>query len=424
MEGMEIDEKSNGNGEKENGHTLRPVDPDESGEGLPFAPKDWPNPGDTWGWRVGKRVAATGHFLDRYLYLPPRICRGGLSNRKKRGFASKLSVERFLRETYPDADLNAFFNSFSWRIPAKASSLSGNVGRRVFSTLPFEEATELSTPDCDGVSLSLASAVIVAVFYVPRLLVQNMEDTVTSSVNHCIALDAGYYCRRCDARTDLVPHVMRILQTSESVDSGDEKKKLLSVGFCILRGSQRTDAKELLNRVEAAIKKFKFGTILEDMRNAEEDILAISKDVSPVQNAIAERTDFEKILDHNSGLLDAVPLSFDHQGEAVKLQEEIDEVLEALKKSQEYEYEIAEERLHAQKRYLQNLYQQLDKEKSQLAHCTSNSKADALLSAVTRRVDQIKQEVRKFKDMKEVANGFGRTSKITLQEYFGLEIEI
>jgi hypothetical protein len=38
-------------------------------------------------------------------------------------------------------------------------------------------------------------------------------------------------------------------------------------------------------------------------------------------------------------------------------------------------------------------------------------------------VDQIKREVTKLKDMEEVANGFGRTSKDILKEHFGLEVE-
>jgi len=45
-----------------------------------------------------------------------------------------------------------------------------------------------------------------------------------------------------------------------------------------------------------------------------------------------------------------------------------------------------------------------------------------LLSAVLSRVDQIKREMRKLKDMEEVAKGFGRTFKDILKEHFGLEV--
>ncbi|KAH0665933.1 hypothetical protein KY285_027139 [Solanum tuberosum] len=39
------------------------------GEGLPYAPMDWPNVGDKWGLRTGKRATNSGTFKDRYLYL-------------------------------------------------------------------------------------------------------------------------------------------------------------------------------------------------------------------------------------------------------------------------------------------------------------------------------------------------------------------
>lgn len=107
-----------------NGLILRPVSQDEAGEGLPYAPENWPNPGDIWSWRVGKRVAITGHFLDRYLYLPRGFSVPENSSRKGQGFASKLSVERYIQSVFPNADVDAFFASFSWKIPAKKSSLA------------------------------------------------------------------------------------------------------------------------------------------------------------------------------------------------------------------------------------------------------------------------------------------------------------
>ena len=122
---IEVPEETEGSmpGIKENGLTLKPVSPDESGEGLPYAPENWPNPGDSWGWRVGKRVAQTGHYLDRYLYLPKRL-RGVNGSGRKVGFASKLSVERYIRTTFPATDVDAFFASFSWKIPSKGASLT------------------------------------------------------------------------------------------------------------------------------------------------------------------------------------------------------------------------------------------------------------------------------------------------------------
>lgn len=118
-----------------------------------------------------------------------------------------------------------------------------------------------------------------------------------------------------------------------------------------------------------------------------------------------------------------VPTSYDCQTESRKLDHDIDQVLQALRKSQEFEYKLAEETLHAQKDYLCNLYQQLQEEKSELARHVSSTDQDDLLNAVLSRVEQIKREVAKFKMMKEVAKGFGQTSRSILEEHFGLVIE-
>lgn len=83
---------------------------------------------------------------------------------------------------------------------------------------------------------------------------------------------------------------------------------------------------------------------------------------------------------------------------------------------------MAEEKLNAQKKYLHNLYEQLDKERSELARHISSTDPDVLLNAVLSRVNQIKKEVTKLKDMKEVAHGFGKTSRGILDEHFGLEV--
>lgn len=115
-------DKRNGclvNGEKNSLH-LFPVSPYASGEGLPYAPVDWPCPGDKWRWKVGKRTVSSGeHFWDRHLYLPNRL----QGKNKGRGFVSKISVEQYVR-TYPGADVKAFFDSFSWKIPYKSPSES------------------------------------------------------------------------------------------------------------------------------------------------------------------------------------------------------------------------------------------------------------------------------------------------------------
>nr|GMD87095.1 protein OBERON 1-like isoform X1 [Ipomoea batatas] len=92
-----------------------PVSPGGSGEGLPYAPEDWPNPGDKWRWKVGKRVKGSGYSKDRYLYLPRRLVKAG----QPKSFQSKFSVEQYVQSAFPGTDVNAFFASFRWNIPLK-----------------------------------------------------------------------------------------------------------------------------------------------------------------------------------------------------------------------------------------------------------------------------------------------------------------
>ncbi|GLU08882.1 hypothetical protein SLE2022_257660 [Rubroshorea leprosula] len=98
---------------KEN-NLLIPVLPSVSGEGFPYAPMNWPNPGDNWTWRVGKRVNSSGYFQDRFLYLPASLQK----QNSAKMFASKPALEKYMQSQFPDADIKAFFDSFSWKIPA------------------------------------------------------------------------------------------------------------------------------------------------------------------------------------------------------------------------------------------------------------------------------------------------------------------
>ena len=116
--------------------------------------------------------------------------------------------------------------------------------------------------------------------------------------------------------------------------------------------------------------------------------------------------------------------SFDPLIESLKLEDKVDEILEALRKSQELEYNIAQERLYEQKSYLQSLYHQLNKEKAELVrHAAYNTDRDALSLLVVNRVDQIKGEIIKLKEMEKVTKGFGKTSKEILKEHFDVHSE-
>lgn len=482
---IEVPEEIEGSmpGSKENGFILKPVSPEESGEGLPYGPSNWPNPGDNWGWRVGRRVAQNGHYLDRYLYLPKRLRFSEGSARKVGGFASKLSVERYIQTKFPGADIDAFFASFSWKIPAKRASLANGTGvwKNGMLAPPTEEYTEQSVFDsnsdaggckagnrmcnslveqvenstlavmpCDiccsepqfcrdcccilccktidstygGYSFIKCEAVVEEGYICGHIAHIDcaLRCYMAGKVGGSIGLDAEYYCRRCDARTDLVPHVTGLLQTCESIDSRDDIEKVLKVGISILRGSQKTSAKGLLNRIESAVTKLNRGTTLEDIWKVDGNLLAISADASHHENAALEVVNHQEPLDIHTDM-ENVPTSFNWKTESLKLEEEIDQVLQALRKSQEIEYELAEERLHTQKNYLSILYQQLEIERSALTRHVSSADQDDSLSAVLNRVNQIKRELMKLKEMEKVASGFGKTARGILEEHFGLEIE-
>lgn len=109
--------------------------------------------------------------------------------------------------------------------------------------------------------------------------------------------------------------------------------------------------------------------------------------------------------------------------ESQRLDDEIDKVLQALRKSQVSEYKIAEERLYAQKSHLLTLYKQLEEGRSQLSRGLSSASTSALLDAIVNTSDRIRREVKKLRDMEKVAKGFGKTPKGILKEHFTLEVE-
>lgn len=438
---MEIDISNANNGcireIRENGLLLWPVLPQESGEGLPYAPVDWPSPGDIWGWRVGKRIAASGFYLDRYLYLPLRFQK---SRRKRDGFASRLSVEHFVQARFPGVDVNAFFSSFSWKIPSKqaylskdehgsirlpseemveqspSDSLSGTAvckaGNRFCSSLSEEEiSSSEATQSCDvccsessfcrecccilccntidlafgGYSFIRCGAtahdglICGHAAHINCALRSYMAGTVGGSVG----LDTEYYCRRCDTRTDLTEHVRRLLKTCESVQSRNDIEMMLNVGACLLRGSQKRGSQRLLNHIESAFQKLKDGSNLDDVWKTEVGVTAPTGKLDHFNNPPPE------IEEDN----------LSRENEHDKLEGEIDQVLRELRKSQEVEYRIAEERLYAQKDYLCRLSQQMAEEKSELKRHTQPAERDALLSSIVLKEESIQFELRKLKDI-------------------------
>lgn len=117
---------------------LPAIPPVSTGQGLPYAPVDFPNPGDTWSWRVGRRVSATGFHHDRFLILPQRLQGRGIP----KSFASKPTVARYIQTNFPDMDIDAFFASFSWKIPALFQPAA-----RVDAASLFEETSKEGQKD-------------------------------------------------------------------------------------------------------------------------------------------------------------------------------------------------------------------------------------------------------------------------------------
>ncbi|KAL3727216.1 hypothetical protein ACJRO7_032031 [Eucalyptus globulus] len=304
----------------------------ESGEGLPYAPEDFPLPGDKWRWRVGKRVAVSGDYKDRYLYLPKRLqCQ---DQSLRRPFASKLSVERYIRTTFPNVDVDAFFNSFSWKVPSKnLLSPSGVMERRPFFTLHHEEIGDHSQSDSPSGTLrckarnKLCSSLIEQPEEAARTSIPcdfcciepgfcrdcccilcftvitsanggynyikcealsdeghicghlahldcALQAYMAGTVGGSIGLDAQYYCRRCDAKTELVSHVTRLFEACKSIDSQEEQEKALKLGSCLLRGSLNMSAKILLNRIQSALTKLRCGTRLDNIQTDENKSVA------------------------------------------------------------------------------------------------------------------------------------------------------
>ncbi|KAL9690904.1 hypothetical protein QQ045_011316 [Rhodiola kirilowii] len=78
---------------------------------------------------------------------------------------------------------------------------------------------------------------------------------MAGTVGGVFDLDAAYYCRLCYARSDLVPHARKLVEICKFIDSGSDMEKILKLGICILRGSEREAAQEMLHLIEKAFYK-------------------------------------------------------------------------------------------------------------------------------------------------------------------------
>ncbi|KAJ9550506.1 hypothetical protein OSB04_014551 [Centaurea solstitialis] len=304
---MEIDppRESDGSTSRIKENEIYPVAANDSGYGLPYAPEGFPEAGDIWGWKVGKRVSLEGYFLDRYLYLPARLH----EKYKTGGFPSKKAVERFMVGAFPTADLKAFFASFTYKIPSEKVKgnkeiVSGNpncnpnsdpagckAGNIMCSSLvEVIDPSDLQIMDCDiccieplfcrdcccilcsvpangnDKSFIRCEAKVKDGFICGHIchIECALRSYMAGTVGGKIGLDAEYYCRRCDARTDLIPYVKILLEGCESFRSGDKIQKVLRICALILHGSTKPSAKALLYHVQSALGKLKEGNFHED----------------------------------------------------------------------------------------------------------------------------------------------------------------
>ncbi|KAL9669226.1 hypothetical protein QQ045_006769 [Rhodiola kirilowii] len=435
-----------------NGTVLIPVGPNETGVGHPYAPQNWPKPGDNWTWKVGSRISKRDHHKDRYLYAPRHLP-------QPRAFASKTSIERYIRKEFPDTDVHAFFAIFTWDIPAKrpissitddprASSSSKSssymeddsgsecqlkkcpAGKKFCKGLHL--GAEKPTMPCDicctesdfcrhcscilcsktvksslgGYSYFRCETVVNEAYVCAHVahLACAFLCYMAGTVGGVYKLDAAYYCRRCDGRSDLVPHATKFVETCKSINSGSDMEKILKLGICILRGSERETAQVLLRRIETAFYRLKNGSPLKSIWEAEDNLSA--KPLSRFSNQSelkAEPISMDSSVLGKAGQNNDMANSPDEQEiSPLMLEDEIYDTLQSLKKLQEAEYQMVKEKLHVQKTYLLNLQEQLKHEKSQLATRSSSTDSNGMLNTVLSRTEQIKKELKKLRDMQEV----------------------
>lgn len=300
--------------------SLEPVGPSQGGEGFPYAPGEWPNPGDKWKWKVGRRRTASGFWADRYLILPKTLQRG----KKQAWFTSKNAVEKYLKKSFPDADHQTFFASFEWQIPCTPLSLASaednNEGVIAYDVKRLREPDSIcdgQTPvkihckagnakcrletgkgkffnalDCDiccvesgfcrECSCILCGKSIdqeLGEYYFVQCEGNQGEDVICGHVAHLecavicqtagvvrsIGLDVEYYCRRCDKKTDLLKHVLGLIPTPELSKTGADFESNLNLALRLVQGTQQLGARILENLFQKAVKKLQSGMQLQDI---------------------------------------------------------------------------------------------------------------------------------------------------------------
>ncbi|KAJ1293620.1 hypothetical protein BS78_01G082700 [Paspalum vaginatum] len=271
---------------------------------------------------------------------------------------------------------------------------------------------------------------------------------MAGTVGGSIGLDVQYYCRCCDNKTNLMMHVEKLMETCQSLESRDEIEPMLNMGLCLLRGSIQTRAKKLENFMGSAMAKLKRGADLVEVWKMEDNegratfgagensprtttgVTVLGAQQAPEGGAFIGHPDLIDPLADNDfrTVIENLPvfITDDPDVASAKFENEIDLALQELKKSQEAEYRVAEQKLYAQKDRILRLYRHLESERAELADPMPLSDASnygVMLADVLSRVNQVKREEEKFKSMLKVSGGFAKAPDSVTKDLFGLPID-
>ncbi|RCV40929.1 hypothetical protein SETIT_9G094500v2 [Setaria italica] len=471
----------------ENGIVAIPVRANTYGKGLPYAPDNWPCSGDIWYWKVGNRASGAGHWADRYLTPPSRFReatrkRVGFASR----IQVEEFIKREFPDVDPSTFFSMFIWKIpaeGHRIqkgtqqvrlhepepvmadpvfPCKARNNLCNLEREGFIESAPAQACNICctvpgfcrecccilcnrTIDYSFGSYScIKCEAVVEENYICGHVAHldcALRCYMAGTVGGTIGLDVQYYCRRCDNKTNLMMHVEKLMETCQSLESRDDIERILNMGLCLLRGSRQMRAKGLENHMGSAMAKLKCGVDLVEVwkvENNEGGATLCAGENSPHTSGVTVLgtrqvsevgmlTEHPDLIDPNDLGIAVENLPVYNPGDpntiSAKFEDEIDLALQELKKSQEAEYRVAEQRLYSQKDRILSLYRQLEYERAQLSDpmpLSDTSQYGVLLANVLSRVHQSKCEEEKFKCMLKVAGGFGKAPESVTKEFFGL----
>lgn len=271
---------------------------------------------------------------------------------------------------------------------------------------------------------------------------------MAGTVGGSIGLDVQYYCRRCDNKTNLMMHVEKLMETCQSLESRDEIEPMLNMGLCLLHRSKQTRAGSLENHMRSAMAKLKHGVDLVEVWKLEDKeggatlssgdtsphttngVTVLGAQQAPEGGALMGHPDLiDPLIDNDfQTVIENLPvfITGDPIVVSAKFEDEIDLALRELKKSQEAEYRVAEQKLYAQKDHILSLHRQLESERAELADPMPLSEASnygAMLANVLSHVDQVKREEEKFKSMLKVSGGFAKAPESVTNGLFGLPVD-